>query len=183
MPRTSQKYYDERRPTLGLRVDADVKDTLREIQKNSNGKTLSDVAEGILNNGLTNHLNSNSPNKNDVGDNIDAIKEYDDLIKNKTEGAYNDGFDDASAQVNDEVERLTKDEFLNIHPNSVLAEELTQEVAKEEDLDFCNECGYDKVRKGDKHCGGCGVEFERDNDNEEQEEGWLSGLLKWNNGE
>ena len=60
-----QREYDLIHPKFTLRLDPEIKDRIRRLG-DENGKTMSEVTEEFIMNGLDGHFDSSSPNKTDI---------------------------------------------------------------------------------------------------------------------
>ena len=179
MNKTSNKYYNDRRPSISVRVSPETKAELVKI-KNDNGMTLSDATEEIISNGLNNHNNSNSLNVN----NLDADSEAIDWFNGQLNEATENGFNEASKKAIEELEHIPKADFLKNHPNSVLAKEINDDGDDVKTIE-CGNC-HSTWGEGDdddefEYCPYCSKPLDNGNDDGE-ENGILSGLFKWNNG-
>ena len=156
---------------ISARIPSDLKEELVDL-KNGTGSTLSETIENVLKNGL-NHTgipHSENAVTNDYSLN-DLVREVGEIRKR----GYNEGYVDC---LNDKKDNPNALSFIGGTENPEKKDNKENDDDEEEELE-CGGCGAE-ISEDDDFCPECNEELDWDADDEE--EGWLSSLINWNNG-
>ncbi|GAG81875.1 unnamed protein product, partial [marine sediment metagenome] len=146
-----QNRYNDAHPKITLRVDPEIKDRLRRLG-DENGKTMSEVTEDMIIDGLNGNNNVEKPGpitgvKKPVADVKKPISDVDidaDVDLNAViDDSFNEGYAQGQLELKDDINSK-----LNGFKNSKKEKEFS-----------CDDCGFEFDEKN-KFCPSCGIEFE-----------------------